>query len=160
MCGFARSPYYSINIHGGKRGKSSALISSIARLNESSRSRLTLENCEFAYSVADLLPVSRETGVPICYDSHHHAVSGDSTPGSEAFSQALSTWGTVKPNTHVSNTADEYIGSTLRSQLRQHSDYIRSIPEYQLRAHKDGLIDIDIEAKAKNLAISKLNQSA
>ncbi len=159
VCGFDRSPYYSINIHGGKRGRTSTLISSIALLDDASRKRLTLENCEFAYSVADLLPVSRETGVPICFDSHHHAVSGDATPGADALAQAIATWGPIKPNTHVSNTADEYVGSNLRSKLRQHSDYIRTVPEYQLRSHNDGAIDIDVEAKAKNLAIARLELS-
>lgn len=152
--GFDQTPYYSINIHGGKGARTEQLIAAINRLSESAKSRLTLENCEFSYSVLDLLPVSQATGVPICFDSHHHRFNTGGLKGSEALSQAMSTWPEgVKPLTHVSNSKQCFDDNAPATKLRQHSDYLYTIPDYQGKLHNDGAIDIDVEAKKKNLAI-------
>lgn len=152
--GLPQTPYYSINIHGGKSGRSKALIEGINRLNAGSRARLTLENCEFAYSVADLLPISEATGVPICYDSHHHTFNTGGLSGEDAMNKAIATWPEgCKPNTHISNAKPEYRDSTVATKRRQHSDYLYQVPEHQFVAHNTGVIDMDVEAKMKNLAI-------
>jgi UV DNA damage endonuclease len=69
---------------------------------------------------------------------------------------AIDTWPTgSKPMTHLSNSKPEYSESDPATKLRQHSDYLVHIPEYQLEANNSGRIDIEIEAKMKNLAILK-----
>lgn len=152
--GLDASPYYSINIHGGKSGRAEQLVGAIKRLDDSARRRLTLENCEFGYSITELLPVSESTGVPICFDSHHHRFRTGNLDGETALRMAMQTWPSgVRPNTHVSNSKPELSPDAPMTKLRQHSDYLRAIPDYQLALNNDGLIDIDVEAKMKNLAI-------
>ena len=154
--GFPKTPYYSINVHGGKGGRMQQLIAGISQLSMSARARITLENCEFAYSVRDLEPIAREIGVPICFDSHHHRFNTGGLGGEEAMEIAISTWPRgSKPLTHISNSKPEYSPKDPPTKLRQHSDYLYYIPDYQLKAHNEGRIDMDIEAKMKNLAIFK-----
>jgi UV DNA damage endonuclease len=154
--GLPKTPYYSINIHGGKGDRRAQLMAGISRLNDSARCRLTLENCEFSYSVKDLEPVSREMGIPICFDSHHHQFNPAGLSGEEAMNIAIDTWPRgIKPMTHVSNSKLEYKSSDPVTKLRQHSDYLYQIPEYQLKANNSNIVDIEVEAKMKNLAILK-----
>jgi UV DNA damage endonuclease len=154
--GLPKTPHYGINVHGGKGSRPSQLMAGISRLSASARCRLTLENCEFAYSVKDLEPVAREMNVPICFDSHHHRFNTGGFSGKEAMEIAIDTWPTgSKPMTHLSNSKPEYSESDPATKLRQHSDYLVHIPEYQLEANNSGRIDIEIEAKMKNLAILK-----
>ncbi|MBM4077943.1 MAG: hypothetical protein FJ267_20125, partial [Planctomycetes bacterium] len=51
--GLDHSPFYAINIHGGKANRSSRLIEQIKSLPDNTRKRLTLENDESSYSVID-----------------------------------------------------------------------------------------------------------
>jgi UV DNA damage endonuclease len=146
------TPYYSINVHGGKSDRREKLISGINALQPSAKARLTLENCEFAYSVRDLLPVAEATSVPICFDSHHHSINPGGLKGAEALQKAMETWPAgIKPNTHLSNS--KHKGATSKTQLRQHSDLLYEVPEWQKMAHNESRIDIDVEAKMKNVAI-------
>tara|TARA_R100001244_G_scaffold25113_4_gene25623 strand:- start:77936 stop:78859 length:924 start_codon:yes stop_codon:yes gene_type:complete len=154
--GLPQTPHYSINIHGGKRDRKTQLISGIERLNDSTRLRLTLENCEFAYSVKDLALVAKDVKVPICFDSHHHRFNSSDLSGEKAMGIAIKSWPSgSKPMTHLSNSKPEYVETDSVTKLRKHSDYLHQVPEYQLKANNDGLIDIEIEAKMKNLAIFK-----
>lgn len=149
-----KTPYYSINIHGGKRNAAARLIDSIQKLPESVMMRLTLENDESSYSIADLLPVSKETTVPLTFDSHHHVFNSGSLDGLDAMSLALETWNGYKPLTHLSNTEVGLENGSF-SDRRKHSDYVHYIPDYQLQAINNNVIDCDFEFKKKNLAIFK-----
>lgn len=154
--GLPRSPYYAINIHGGKSDMGGNLIDVINELDDSARLRMTLENDEFSYSIANLEFISHETGVPLVFDSHHHSLFSDDLTQQEALEIALATWPSgVKPTTHLSNSKLEYHLHENISKRRIHSDYINYIPEAQLLAYQQGKIDMEIEAKAKNLAIFK-----
>lgn len=150
-----RTPYYAINVHGGgKPERFNYLLDGLLRLDQSAASRLTLENCEFGWSVVDLHKVYQAVRVPIVFDSHHHKFNtGDLSIG-DALATAIDTWPRgIKPLTHLSNTPDGLPATASVTKRRAHSDYIRYIPQPQQKANNDGIIDIDIEAKKKNLAI-------
>ena len=154
--GLDRNPFYAINIHGGgKAERAATLVYNIERyLGAASKSRLTLENCEFGWSVLDLLEISETCSVPICYDSHHHTFNDGGISGKEALLIAKSTWPKgIKPLTHLSNVKEGVEDDAPRTKRRQHSDYIYYLPEHQAIANNAGEIDIDIEAKKKNLAV-------
>ena len=70
--GLQRSPWAGINVHGGARDRMAELRAAVDALPDAVRSRLTLENCERAYSVPDL----RAVGVPVVFDPHHEVVRG------------------------------------------------------------------------------------
>jgi UV DNA damage endonuclease len=103
-----------------------------------------------------LAVVSQITQTPIVFDSHHHSFNDAGMPVGEAMELAISTWGAVKPTTHLSNTALEHRSATSVTKRRAHSDYIDYVPEKQLEAYQQGRIDIEVEAKAKNLALFQM----
>ena len=151
------TPYYAINIHGGTKGNSEALINSINKLNNNTKNRLTLENDERSYSVKDLYKVYEETGVPIVFDSHHHTFNDCDLSLEDAFILSKKTWGAIKPLTHLSNTDPLLIKGSFTDR-RKHSDYVHYIPEFQLKANNNDEIDIDFEFKMKNIAIKKASE--
>lgn len=155
--GLDHSPKWSINIHGGKSNRSARLVDSIKSLPSGVRNRLTLENDERCYNVIDLLSVHRDTGVPVCFDSHHHTFNEGDLTMQEAFDAACDTWLDVgiRPLQHISNTdPSRSTGSFL--ERRKHSDFIHYVPSCQLIGIRDGLIDVEVEAKQKNIAVFKM----
>jgi UV DNA damage endonuclease len=149
-----QSPFYAINVHGGKRGNSDKLVSAIESLPQNIRGRLTLENDESCYSVSQLFDVYKRTNTPIVFDSHHHTFNDGGMPSEQAFEISCQTWSGVKPITHLSNTEPGMEKDSFMNR-RKHSDYVHYIPDWQLNANNAGLIDIDFEFKMKNLAIAK-----
>ena len=153
--GFAQSTYYAINIHGGVKNEYDTLINNINNLPINIKNRLTLENDERAYSVNDLYNVYEQTDVPIVVDSHHHNFLSSGICLSEAFKIAKSTWGSVKQLTHLSNTDSLKLNGNF-TERRSHSDYIHYIPIEQQQLNDSGEIDIEVEAKMKNLSVFKM----
>jgi UV DNA damage repair endonuclease len=43
-----------------------------------------------------------------------------------------------------------------KTDRRKHSDMIHYVPEPQLQALRDDTIDVEVEAKQKNLAVTKM----
>ena len=155
--GFTASPYYAINIHGGKAKRSERLIEVIKTLPENIRGRLTLENDEKCYNVRDLLSISERTGIPVVLDSHHYSFGQDDLSFDDAFTATAATWGEIKPLQHLSNT-EIGMENAPYNQRRAHSQLIRYIPPLQLEAIRGNLIDVDVEAKLKNIALLKMRE--
>jgi len=151
MMGLSKTPYNKINIHcngvyGDKIVAMDRFCDNFKRLSDSVRSRLTIENDDKAsmYSVKDLMYIHNKIGIPITFDYHHHKFcSGDLTE-QEALELAITTWPKgIVPVVHYSESRDE-------KKPQAHSDYIERIPETY-----GNVVDIMVEAKAKELAILK-----
>ena len=154
--GLDHSPYYAINIHGGKADRTSRLIDQIKSLPDCVRKRLTLENDESAYSIVDLVEVYQKTGIPIVWDSHHHTFNDGELTMEEAMMLAGETWPKgINPLQHISNT-EPHLANGSFSDRRKHSDLIHYVPDVQLRALRDGTIDVEVEAKLKNISVFKM----
>ena len=158
--GFPQTPYAAINIHGGKSNRAEQLINNICSLPHNVRSRLSLENDESCYNVVDLLSVHETTGVPVCWDSHHHKFNDAGLSMNEAYNLCIQTWARTacKPLQHLSNTENGSEGGSF-TERRKHSLYIRSVPLCQREGLLADTLDVDIEAKAKNLAVLNLRNS-
>jgi UV DNA damage endonuclease len=152
--GLDLSAFYAINIHGGTKGNITTLISSIKSLSDNVKQRLTLENDERSYNVKDLYKVYEETGIPICWDSHHHAFNNADLSSEEALDLCKLTWGDIKQLTHLSNTDPLFVNGSF-TERRKHSDYVHYIPECQRLGNNQNELDIEFEFKMKNLAIFK-----
>jgi UV DNA damage endonuclease len=144
-----------ITLHGGgaQGGKPAALerlARSLARLSPRARSRLALENDDRVYTVENLLPVCRAQGIPLVYDVHHHRCHQDRLSVAEATDLAASTWGQREPWVHLSSPKEGWQGDNPRS----HADYIR--PRDVPACWFGRVMTIDVEAKAKELAVLRL----
>ncbi|MDZ4185490.1 MAG: UV DNA damage repair endonuclease UvsE [Desulfuromonadales bacterium] len=146
-----------INLHvGGVYGdKNLALQRFSAVLGDLSpavRSRLSVENDDMSYTVRDLLPLCSRTSLPLIYDVHHHRCNPDGLTISEATELAAATWQAIgrEPYCHLSSPRAGWQGGN----PRPHADYIdlADLPE----CWQGRIMTVDIEAKAKELAVVKL----
>lgn len=149
--------YAAINIHGGKADRTKSIINVYKSLPDNIRKRLTLENDEKCYNVSQLLHIYDHCGVPIVFDSHHYTFNTGNMSFARSFDDTMSTWGDIKPLQHISNTEPGYENASFNLK-RAHSQYIHRIPDIQLEAMRDDNIDVDVEAKHKNLALIEMRK--
>ncbi|MEN6458217.1 MAG: UV DNA damage repair endonuclease UvsE [Thermoguttaceae bacterium] len=143
-----------VNIHGGgaygdKLLALQAFATNISRLSGVARGLVTLENDDRVFTPVDLLPFCREHGIPFVYDVHHHRCTPDGMTEEEATRQALATWDR-EPLFHISSPLEGWNGP----KPYRHHDYIqiRDFPKFW-----QGLdMTVEVEAKAKELAVKKL----
>jgi UV DNA damage endonuclease len=143
-----------IIIHGGGAygNKTEALNrfrQNYRRLSQHVRSLLTLENDDRIYTPSDLLPVCRAERIPLVYDVHHHRCLPDGISVEETTRLALETWNR-EPVFHVSSPHEGWNGP----KPGRHHDYIDPDDFPPLWRTLD--ITVEVEAKAKELAVIKL----
>jgi UV DNA damage repair endonuclease len=159
-----------INIHGGARAMGAdGFRAGLARLSETARNLITVENDEVSYSLDDLLPLADV--LPIVLDLHHHWIASRGEyiePEDPRIGRIIDSWRGVRPLSHVSVSREDL--------LADHDIYVR--PDFQalvaagvkprdLRAHSDLMwneaindlvtrhmawSDFEVEAKLKNIA--------
>lgn len=143
-----------INVHAGgvygdKEAALDRLASGINRLSTQVRNRLTLENDDKCYTPLDLLPFCWREQVPLVYDVHHHRCFPDGFTIHEATVMAITTWNR-EPLFHISSPILGWKGPT----PERHHDFVDA---GDFPAEWLGLpITVEIEAKAKELAVMKL----
>ena len=155
LMGLDQSHYYPINIHINTTKPTHDLATlrfceQFQNLSESCKKRLVVENDDGPnqYSTKMLYDmVYKKIGVPITHDFHHHNYGPQDLTQEEALKLACSTWGNIRPMTHMSSSKkieDE------KGLATAHADYI-----YE-KVETFGLdFDIEIEAKSKDLAVIK-----
>jgi len=146
-----------INIHGGgvygdKQSALKRLSETVTELPDDVRTRLTLENDDVSYTVRDLLPVCEKLAIPLVYDVHHHRCNPDGLTAEEATALAGETWRAVgrEQYCHISSPKSGWGNGN----PKPHADYIdpADLPECWLGRE----MTVDVEAKAKELAVVKL----
>ena len=156
IMGLSNTVYNKINIHvGGAYGDKKATLNrwcdNFNKLNDSTKSRLTIENDDKAnmYSVGELYwGIHKVVGIPIVFDYYHHKFCTGGLSEQEALNVAISTWPKdIPPCCHYSESRrKEHLDESIRAQA--HSDLISGIIEsYGLD------IDVVVEAKHKELAV-------
>jgi UV DNA damage endonuclease len=145
----------TINLHGGgaygdKPAALRALVQNIGRLPAPVRRRLTLENDDKVYTPRDLLPVCEATQTPLVYDVHHHRCLADGLSVEEATERATATWQGREPLFHLSSPLEGWSGP----RPERHHDFID--PADFPAAWKQRSLTVEVEAKAKELAVLKL----
>lgn len=146
-----------INLHaGGVYGDKSLALRRFcqifADLPENVRSRLTLENDDVSYTVFDLLPVCEKLAIPLVYDVHHHRCKPDGLSVEEATQLAGATWQSLgrEQYCHLSSPRAGWGGSD----PKPHADYINPVDVPS--CWRERIMTVDIEAKAKELAVVSL----
>ena len=162
---------------GGVAGDKAAAIDrflvAFEKLGEAARARLVVENDDARFGLADVLELSKRTGLRIVWDAlHHRCYDPDRIPVAEALELALATWPVGQaPKIHYSSprTAIEERrtkkGRRIERRpvlppLRAHADLIDPIGfEDFLRGPGAGRnFDLMLEAKAKDLALLRLRE--
>jgi len=161
---------------GGVYGDRSAAAERFVRRYESLPSavqrRLVLENDETSWAVEDVLPIHERTGIPLVFDTLHHAVNNPSRIAEhEAFRCCLATWPADQvPKIHFSTQRREYREISRRdpnagtravarvpAKPGQHDDWIDGNEFIAfLVGAGDVRFDVMLEAKQKQLALFRL----
>jgi UV DNA damage endonuclease len=154
LMGLEQSTFYPINIHVGTTQPSREVAAkkfceSFNLLSESCKKRLTVENDDSPnqYSAKMLYDwIHTEIGIPIVFDQHHFNYGPQDQTMEEALKLAHSTW-TTRPLTHMSSSKQI---EDFKGIATAHADYIyEEIKTFGLD------FDVEIEAKAKDLAVLK-----
>jgi UV DNA damage endonuclease len=147
-----------INIHGGGAyGDKSKALEDFARtldqLSPIVRERLTVENDDKIFTPADLLPLCKAHGIPLVYDVHHHRCHPDGLSIEQATKRARETWNR-EPLFHISSPLEGWDGP----KPARHHDFIdfNDFPACWRRKK----ITIEVEAKAKEVAVLRLMQDS
>lgn len=148
----------SIGLQKSKEITIERWIKNFYKIDSNIRDRLVLENCEKCYSVEDCLKISKITGIPVVYDSHHYRCYDILHPDvkqklpTQLLPDVLETWNkrNIIPVFHISNQKED-------ARIGSHSDYITNFNyEFKLLAEKNINFQLDIEAKAKEDSILNL----
>jgi UV DNA damage endonuclease len=152
-----------IIVHGGgtygdKQKALKRLEENILNLPKNTRDRLVIENCEMAYCIEDLLPLSVKLQIPIVIDLHHDDIYPSSQPVSNYFRQVFQIWynRNIKPKIHISNSVKGVCYSDSKTARRKHSDYIDHLHTCLQRIKFP--LDVMLEAKMKEQAILHLRK--
>ncbi|KAK4185885.1 UV-endonuclease UvdE-domain-containing protein [Podospora australis] len=145
-------------VYGDKEATLDRFRQNYAKLSDSIKQRLVLENDDVAWSVHDLLPVCEELNIPLVLDYHHHNIIFDSTKCREGtfdisqpeiMERIAATWRRkgIKQKMHYSEPCPDAITPRDR---RKHSPRVKTLPP----CPPD--MDLMIEAKDKEQAVFEL----
>jgi len=145
-----------INIHGGggygdKKSALSRFLIAFKQVSRNMRKKLTIENDDRVYTPEDLLPICEKSGIPLVYDVHHHRCLPDNLTIEQATKKALATWDR-EPLFHISSSRQGWQSKT----PGPHHDYI-NIKDWPV-CWSSLDITVEVEAKAKELAVKKLHK--
>jgi UV DNA damage endonuclease len=154
-------------LYGDKRQASQNWIRNYRKLPTRIRRRVVLENDEKNYSIADILAISKQTGVPIVFDIFHYYLYNrtiirkrglgetdllDQPLPEDLFPTIIRTWRSSRSQKRVKmHISEQKRGGVFGA----HSKYVRSIPTILLNFPKKYGCDLDlmIEAKANEKAV-------
>jgi UV DNA damage endonuclease len=191
LMGFAPSFDNPINIHigatyGDKPGTVNRWLRNYARLSDSCKARLVIENDDKAsmYSVRELYKtLYASEGIPITFDYWHHTFNTGDLSEEEAFFMARETWEFhgVTQCTHYSESRRREQQLLIERMFDHHGISLEDLPKWPTfhkqykeftkikeQAHADYItttpntygvfdLDIEVEAKAKELSWCNLN---
>lgn len=146
-----------INIHvggayGDKKSAMARVIKNFSKLSPDIQSKLTFENDDKTYNAEETFFVCKELNIPFVYDVHHHRCNPDSLSIEQATSKSLETWDR-EPLFHISSPINGWQGP----HTNRHHDYI-NITDFPSCWKEITPLTIEVEAKAKELAIFKLQK--
>lgn len=158
---------------GGQAAARDRFLAGFEGLGEAAQRRLVLENDDSRFGLADVLEMSRHTGLRVVWDAlHHRCYDPERIPVGEALTMALATWPKgVTPKVHYSSPRTAVEERKVRKGRRverrivlppllAHADLIDPVGfESFLRGPATGLeLDVMLEAKAKDLALARLRE--
>ncbi|MCB2184304.1 MAG: UV DNA damage repair endonuclease UvsE [Desulfobulbaceae bacterium] len=148
-----------INLHAGgtygnKKDALKRLQKRVDILPQQIRSRLSLENDDKSYTPHDLLPVCQKLKIPLVYDVHHHRCLPDGLTEEAVTKKVIALWHSLgrEPYFHISSPKNGWQGGS----HAPHADYID--PADFPACWRNLTATVDVEAKAKELAVLRLKK--
>ncbi len=166
-----------INVHISGRQGPEGIRKALPRLSPEARNLITIENDEMGWGLDASLELEKD--VALVMDIHHHWIRDEEYIDSndDRVKRVRDSWRGVRPTMHYSYSRDEHLavadlGDRTHTEMHNIQDLLaRGCKKQKLRAHSDLLpnakvndwalsfgdeFDIQVEAKAKNLAAEQL----
>lgn len=142
-------------VYGDKKEAMNRFRDTYARLSESIKARLVIENDDVSYTIADVLTLHKQTGAPVVYDNLHNRILPADPEKSDAY------WIHLAGQTWKSEDGIQKIHYSQQDPSRRAGGHSRSINLDEFKAFYDTLpydLDIMLEVKDKNLSALKVLQ--
>lgn len=138
----------------GKKASITRFINNFNKLPDHIKKCIAVENDDKVYNIKDVLELCQKINVPMVLDYHHFICNNEKEDINDYLKEILDTWDGKLPKMHFSSPK-----SKLKKEFRSHSDYINKecfIKFINILKKQDKDIDIMLEAKAKDDAVSRL----
>ena len=138
----------------GKKASITRFINNFNKLSDYIKKCIAVENDDKIYNIKDVLKLCHKIKVPMVLDYHHFICNNEGENLKDYLNDIIETWNGRLVKMHFSSPK-----SKLKKEFRSHNDYINSddfINFINLIKTQDKDIDIMLEAKAKDDAISRL----
>ena len=138
----------------GKKASISRFINNFNKLPDHIKKCIVVENDDKVYNIKDVLALCHKINVPMVLDYHHFICNNEKEDINDYLKEIIDTWNGKLPKMHFSSPK-----SKLKKEFRSHSDYINKecfIKFINILKKQDKDIDIMLEAKAKDDAVSRL----
>lgn len=138
----------------GKKASITRFINNFNKLPDHIKKCITVENDDKVYNIKDVLELCHKINVPMVLDYHHFICNNEKEDINDYLKEIINTWDGKLPKMHFSSPK-----SKLKKEFRSHSDYVNKecfIEFINILKEQDKDIDIMLEAKAKDDAISRL----
>lgn len=139
--------------YGNKEQSIRRFVKEAEKLPENIFNKLRLENDDKTFNLEDVLQVCEKTGIPACFDIHHHFCNPCEGRLEDLLDRVWDTWKrTGTPKVHISS------GKEFPTD-RRHHDFIHPEDFNRLICYLNGQdADIMVEAKSKDLAVLRLQE--
>lgn len=138
----------------GKKASITRFINNFNKLPDHIKKCIAVENDDKVYNIKDVLELCHKINVPMVLDYHHFICNNEKEDINDYLKEIIDTWCEKLPKMHFSSPK-----SKLKKEFRSHSNYINKecfIEFINILKKQDKDIDIMLEAKAKDDAISRL----
>lgn len=138
----------------GKKASITRFINNFNKLPDRIKKCIAVENDDKIYNIKDVLELCHKINVPMVLDYHHFICNNEKEDINDYLKEIIDTWDGKLPKMHFSSPK-----SKLKKEFRSHSDYINKecfIKFINILKKQDKDIDIMLEAKAKDDAVSRL----
>ncbi len=138
----------------GKKASITRFINNFNKLPDHIKKCIAVENDDKVYNIKDVLELCHKINVPMVLDYHHFICNNEKEDINDYLKEIIDTWCEKLPKMHFSSPK-----SKLKKEFRSHSDYINKecfIEFINILKKQNKDIDIMLEAKAKDDAISRL----
>ena len=140
-------------IYNDKSAAISRFISNYHLLEDNVKRRLVIENDDKSYSIADVLEISKEVGIPVIYDNLHNKINPSDPKKDDSY------WVDEVKKTWKVEDGTQKIHYSEQDEHKQIGSHSKTITVHKFLKFVDSLnrddVDIMLEVKDKNISAAK-----